>query len=218
MKRRDPDEPELWSGESAPEIDAGLSEEPDDPLGRVLIRHPPALFPEPEPARGTPEEAPAETVSLFDDAAPAASVPGEEAPRAAPAAPRLTAFLADASLCGIVAAASFLGAAALVRRSPSVQGWLWCGLFALLVSFFLVVPTLALFGRTPGMALADLTADDPSGEKPEFAASLARWGATALTAVLAGLPLATMLFDRRRRTPADLLSGRPLLSAREPVA
>ena len=224
MKRRDPEEPELWSGdpapesaEPAPEIDAGLAE-PDDPLGRVLIRHPPALFPEPEPAHRVPEAEPAEAVSLFDDL-PAAAAPSEpEAPAAAPAASRLTAFLADASLCGIVAAGSFLGAAALVRRSPAPAGWLWCALFALLVSFFLVVPTLALFGRTPGMALADLTADDASGEQPEFAASIVRWGTTAVTVLLAGLPLATMIFDRRRRTPADLLSGRPLFSSREPVA
>jgi len=223
VKRRDPDEPELWSGdpapesaEPAPEIDAGLAE-PDDPLGHVLIRHPPALFPEPEPAHRPPEAEPAETVSLFDDVS-AAGAPAEPEERAAPAASRLTAFLADASLCAIVAAASFLGAAALVRRSPSPAGWLWCALFALLVSFFLVVPTLALFGRTPGMALADLTADDPSGEKPELAASLLRWGATSATVLLAGLPLVTMLFDRRRRTPADLLSARPLFSSREPVA
>jgi uncharacterized RDD family membrane protein YckC len=217
VKRKDPDAPDLWSGEPAPEIDAGLGES-DDPLGRVLIRHPPALFPEPEPADRAPAAAPAETVSLFDDAAPAPLPPEEGPPRAAPVGPRLTAFLADASLCAIVAAASFLGAAASVRRSPAATGWLWCALFALLVSFFLVVPTLALFGRTPGMALADLTADDPSGEKPEFAASLLRWGATALTALLAGLPLATTIFDRGRRTPADLLSGRPLFPAREPVA
>ena len=218
MKRRDPDEPELWTGDPAPDVDANLEGAPDDPLGRVLIRHPPALFPEPEPAR-RPADAPAEeTVSLFDDAA-TASPEAEAAPdalAAAPARPRLTAFLADAALCGIVAAAAFLGAAALVRRSPAGAGWLWCALFALVVSFFLVVPTLALFGRTPGMALADLTADDASGEKPPLATSVVRWGATAMTAVLAGLPLATMLFDRRRRTPADLLSGRAL--QREPVA
>ncbi len=224
MKRRDPEEPELWSGdpapegtEPAPEIDAGLAE-PDDPLGRVLIRHPPALFPEPEPAHRAPEEEPGEAASLFDDVPADPAAPGPEAPAGASAASRLTAFFADASLCGIVAAASFLGAAALVRRSPAPEGWLWCAVFALLVSFFLVVPTLTLFGRTPGMALADLTADDPAGEKPEFAASLVRWGATAATVLLAGLPLATMLFDRRRRTPADLLSARPLFSSREPVA
>jgi uncharacterized RDD family membrane protein YckC len=224
VKRRDPDEPELWSGdpapergEPAPEIDAGLGES-DDPLGRVLIRHPPALFPDPEPPHHAPEAEPAETVSLFDDVAAAGAPAGPETPRAAPSASRLTAFLADASLCGIVAAGSFLGAAAVVRRSPAPAGWLWCLGFAFLVSFFVVVPTLALFGRTPGMALADLTADDSSGEKPELGASLARWGATVLTALLAGLPLATMIFDRRRRTPADLLSGRPLFSSREPVA
>jgi hypothetical protein len=68
------------------------------------------------------------------------------------------------------------------------------------------------------MALADLTADDAEGDKPPFATSIVRWAATAATAALAGLPLATVLFDRRRRTPADLFSGRPLLPQREPVA
>ena len=225
MKRRDPDEPELWLGDTPPEepsseIDPDLAGGADDPLGRVLIRHPPALFPEPEPAGRSAAEAPAETASLFADepAPPPGTAAEAEGVRPAGAGARLTAFLADASLCGIVASASFLAAAAAVRRAPAASGWLWCLLFALLASFFLVVPTLALFGRTPGMALADLTADDEAGEKPPLAASVLRWASTAATAALAGLPLATMLFDRRRRTPADLLSGRPLVPSREPVA
>ncbi|HET7452271.1 MAG TPA: RDD family protein [Thermoanaerobaculia bacterium] len=223
MKRRNPDEPELWeretsSEETARDIDRNLEGAADDPLGRVLIRHPPALFPEPKPADGSGEAPPPETVPLFSDAAEPRSAGETDSSRPPRAGARLTAFLADASLCAIVASAAFLAAAALVRRAPTATGWLWCALFALLVSFFLVVPTLALFGRTPGMALADLTADDETGEKPPLAASVLRWAATAATAVLAGIPLATMLFDRRRRTPADLLSGRPLLPAREPAA
>lgn len=218
MKRRDPDEPELWSGDAAPELEGDLGGAPDDPLGRVLIQHPPALFPAGEAERGAAAAPPPESVSLFGDEPAAAAVPPEPLPLAAPAGPRLTAFVADAAACAIVAGASFLAAAALVRRSPSGPGWLWCALFALLLSFFLVVPTLALFGKTPGMALADLSAEDPEGEKPPFATSVVRWAATALTAALAGLPLATILFDRRRRTPADILSGRPLVPQREPVA
>lgn len=217
MKRRDPEEPELWSGDASPDIDAKLEDAPDDPLGRVLIQHPPELFPAPDADRTAAAAPPAESVSLFGDE-PAPAEAAEPLPAAAPAAPRLTAFAADAAVCAIVAAASFLGAAALVRSSPAGSGWLWCALFALVVSFFLVVPTLALFGRTPGMALADLTAEDADGEKPPFATSVVRWAATAATAALAGIPLATVLFDRRRRTPADLLSRRPLLPQREPVA
>ena len=219
MKRRDPEEPELWSGDASPEIDPKLADAPDDPLGRVLIQHPPELFPAPDADRAAAAAPPGESVSLFgDETAPAEAASAEPLPAAAPAAPRLTAFAADAAVCAIVAAASFLGAAALVRRSPAWPGWLWCALFALVVSFFLVVPTLALFGRTPGMALADLTAEDAEGDKPPFATSVVRWAATAATAALAGIPLATVLFDRRRRTPADLLSRRPLLPQREPVA
>lgn len=223
MKRRNPDEPELWTGETSSEetardIDRNLEGAADDPLGRVLIRHPPALFPEAPPADASAEAPRSETAPLFSDAPEPPSAGETDGFRPPRAGARLTAFLADAFLCAIVASAAFLAAAALVRRAPTGTGWLWCALFALLASFFLVVPTLALFGRTPGMALADLTADDETGEKPPLAASVLRWAATAATAVLAGIPLATMLFDRRRRTPADLLSGRPLLPAREPAA
>ena len=217
--KRDDEKPGLWEPDRAPEIDRAMENVPDDPLGRVLLQHPPALFAEGEPARRADESAPGSgAVSLFADLpaeAPADLAPPE--PAASPG-PRMKAFAADAVLCAIVGASSFLSAAAAVRRTPSAGGWLWCAAFALLVSFFLVVPTLALFGRTPGMALADLTAEDAGGEKPSFASSLRRWFATVASTLLAGLPLATMLFDKRRRTPADLFSGRALHVDREPVA
>ena len=139
----------------------------------MLLQHPPALFAEGEPARRSDASAPGSgAVSLFAD--PPAEVPADVAPPdpAAAPGPRMKAFAADAVLCAIVGASSFLSAAAAVRRAPTAGGWLWCAGFALLVSFFLVVPTLALFGRTPGMALADLTAEDAGGEKPSFASSL----------------------------------------------
>ena len=218
MKRDDAD-PRLWEPDPAPEIDRALEEAPDDPLGRVLLQHPPALFPEGEPARRPEAGAPApEPVSLFSDAPAEEADPSPPLEIAAPAGARLKAFAADALLCAIVGAASFLSAAAAVRRTPAPRGWIWCAAFALLLSFFLVVPTLALFGRTPGMALADLSTDDAAGEKPSFGASLRRWLATAGSLLLAGLPLATMLFDRRRRTPSDLFSGRAVHLDREPVA
>ena len=217
--KRDDGKPELWESDRAPEIDRRLDEAPDDPLGRVLLQHPPALFPQGEPARRA-EESAGETaaVSLFADAPPETAEAIEPPAPTAPAGPRLKAFAADAVVCAIVGAASFLSAAAAVRRAPPAAGWIWCAAFALLLSFFLVVPTLVLFGRTPGMALADLSADEPGGEKPSFAASVRRWLATAGCALLAGLPLATMVFDGRRRSPADLFSGRPIHVDREPVA
>ena len=218
MKRDDEDR-RLWEPDPAPEIDRALEDAPDDPLGRVILQHPPALYPEGEPARRSEGGLPApETVSLFSDVPAGDADPAPPVEIAAAAGPRLKAFAADALLCAIVGAASFLSAAAVVRRTPDPRGWIWCAAFALLLSFFLVVPTLALFGRTPGMALADLSADDAAGEKPSFGASLRRWFATAGSLLLAGLPLATMLFDRRRRTPADLFSGRPVHLDREPVA
>jgi len=215
----DDEKPGLWEADRAPEIDRALGETSDDPLGRVLLQHPPALFPDGEPARRTDvSSAEPEAVSLFADAPPEPPEAIEPSSPAAPAGPRLRAFAADAIVCGIVGAASFLSAAAAVRRAPPPGGWIWCAAFVLLVSFFLVVPTLVLFGRTPGMALADLSADEPGGEKPSFASSSLRWLATAGSALLAGLPLATMVFDRRRRSPADILSGRPIHVDREPVA
>ena len=217
--KRDDAKPELWEPDRAPEIDRTLDETPDDPLGRVLLQHPPALFPEGEPARRAEESAgEPEAVSLFAEAPPPSPEEPEPPAAAAPAGPRLKAFAADAIVCGLVGAASFLSAAAAVRRAPPPAGWIWCAAFALLLSFFLVVPTLVLFGRTPGMALADLSADEPGGEKPSFASSVRRWLATAGCALLAGLPLATMVFDSRRRSPADLFSGRPIHVDREPVA
>ncbi len=222
MKRDGKGEPDLWPADPAPDPAAGIDEAlgsgADDQLGRVLLRHPPPLFPDAAPARRAGEAAPAETISLFPDEAESPAEPEAPIALAAPAGARLKAFLADAVLCAIVSGASFLSAAAMVRSAPTGRGWLWCAAFSLLLSFFLVVPTLALFGRTPGMALADLSADDPAGEKPSFAASLRRWTATAATALLAGIPLLTVLFDKQRRTPADLFSGRALHAEREPVA
>jgi uncharacterized RDD family membrane protein YckC len=223
MRRGRGEEPDLWSDEPAPEpapaIDEIMEGGSDDPLGRVLLDHPPALFPEGDPSRHAPDGTPAESVSLF---AGDAETPPDPAPPpidfAAPAAARVRAIVVDGVICAVVSSASFLSAAALLRRSPPPEGWLWCAAFALLLSFFLVVPTLALFGKTPGMALADLSADDSTGEKPPIAASIRRWVATASTIFTAGLPLLTVLFDRRRRTPADFLSGRPLHAEREPLA
>jgi uncharacterized RDD family membrane protein YckC len=210
MKGREKEGPGLETGDPAREIDEILGDNADDPLDRVLLHHPPALFPEGEPARrfnvNTPD---AEPNSLFPDETITVDEPAAPGLVAAATGARLRAFLADAALCGIVGGASFLSAAALVRRAPALRGWIWCAGFGVLLSFFLVVPTLALFGKTPGMALADLSAEE-GGEKPPFAASIRRWAATVATVFLAGLPLISVIVDKRRRTPADLYSGRTL--------
>lgn len=206
--------------------------EPDSPLRQekelladVLLR------PETElEAPGTGQRhAPAwrsapETGSLFEGAEEAASTaaPREEteaATRAAPLLPRLKAFLTDGLISILVAGASLLAAAAVVRRAPDPSSWIWAGAFALLTSFFLVVATLVLFGCTPGMALAEISARSGNGERPDIASAILRWLLTGVTALLAGLPLILVLFDRAGRTPADRLSGFPLriLDPEEPI-
>ena len=185
-----------------------------DPLDRVLIHRPGDLFPAIELDRRTVSGEPAESAPLF----PNASEPEPAAPfveKSAAAGARAKAFAADALLCALTSAAAFLGAAASVPRSPAAGSWLWCGLFAIEVSFFLCVPSLALFGKTPGMALADITVEREDGEKPPIPGILRRWLAGLVTILLAGLPLLTMAFDARRRSPADLASGWPLRSKPE---
>lgn len=183
-----------------------------DPLDRVLIQRPGDLFPSADLDHRRMSGEPAESSPLFprEEEPPPASAAILPPDRAAPIGARARAFGADALLCGLVGIAAFLGAAASVQRAPSAQSWTWCTLFIVQVSFFLCVPSLVLFGKTPGMALADLTVERDDGEKPTISAAARRWILAVATAGLAGLPLLTIAFDRRRRTPADLLSGWPL--------
>lgn len=195
------------------DLELRLSAEAEpDPLDRVLIQRPGDLFPSADLDRRRMSGEPAESSSLFprEDEPPPPATANLSPDRAAPMAGRARAFGTDALLCGLVGVGAFLGAAASVQRTPSAQSWLWCVLFTLEVSFFLCVPSLVLFGKTPGMALADLTVEREDGEKPSISAAARRWLLAVVTAVLAGLPLLTIAFDRRRRTPADLASGWPL--------
>ena len=164
-----------------------------DSLASALLRpgatlFPPKVFPPPE-----------------EDEVPAAV-----ATAAAGLSARATAFAADVLLCALVAAGSLLAAAAVDARAPRPAAWAWCGGFAALVSAFLMLAGLSVFGRTPGMALTELTARSEDGSLPGPGAALKRWLATAATIALAGLPLLVVLRDPARRTPADLLSGCPL--------
>jgi hypothetical protein len=65
------------------------------------------------------------------------------------------------------------------------------------------------------MALSDLTVEREDGEKPPLPSVLRRWAAGVLTILFAGLPLLTIAFDKRRRSPADLTSGWPIRSVSE---
>src|SRR5262249_13370731 len=79
------------------------------------------------------------------------------------------------------------------------------------LSFFAVVPALVLFGRTVGMALADLSVRSEAGRAAIDASEAARrWIGTLATGLTAGLPLIWTASDSQAPTPADRLSGRAL--------
>jgi len=169
-----------------------------DPLAEVEIR------PDPDP----PE--PATPPSLFSSSSPELTAEHAAPPAAAPLFARLTAGATDAAMCAVPAVLALLSAGAAARTAPDSIGWLWTAAFAALLSFFLTVATLVLFGKTPGMAVAELTCRTAEGAQPDLAAAVRRWAVSAATVLLAGLPLLSVLLDAGRRTPADLLSGCPL--------
>lgn len=151
-------------------------------------------------------ESPAEDSRLFQAAAVSS-----EASRAAPLGPRLFAAAADAASLLLLAAIAILVARLLTGRSPRGTGFAWMFGFLVYLSLFSTVPPLVLFGRTIGMALADLSAASgrPGAGLPPSAA-LSRWAGSLATAATGGLLL---LWSRRRPetpTPADRLSGCPL--------
>ncbi|MGH9441770.1 MAG: RDD family protein [Thermoanaerobaculia bacterium] len=201
------------------DLELRLSPDEPDPLERVLIQRPGDLFSSSDLDRRRTSVETAEAASLFPRDDEPAREPVDAGNSASPAAlaARARAFGTDALLCGLVSGGAFLAAAASVERSPAAASWIWCAVFMVQVSFFLCVPSLILFGRTPGMALADLTVEREDGEKPPFAAAAGRWLLCVFTALLAGLPLLTVAFDRRRRTPADLATGWPLRPLEEPL-
>jgi hypothetical protein len=151
-------------------------------------------------------ESPVEDPRLFP-AAPGSS----GASRAAPLGPRFFAAAADAAFLLLLAAIAILAARLLTGRSPRGAGLVWVLGFLVYLSLFAIVPPLILFGRTIGMALADLSVESggPGAGLPPSAA-LCRWAGGLATAATGGLLL---LWSRRRPetpTPADRLSGRPL--------
>jgi hypothetical protein len=150
--------------------------------------------PEPDPAAATDSE----TRSTSTLAAAALSL-------------RWTAAAADAALVLLLTAIAILAARWLTGRTPSAAGILWAAVFLVFLSFFAVVPALMLFGRTVGMALADLTVRSVEGAAGVDAAEASRrWIGTLATAATAGLPLIWTASDADAPTPADRLSGRAL--------
>ena len=131
---------------------------------------------------------------------------------AAALGPRVLAFAGDAATTVLAVSAAVLAGSATSGRSPRAAGLLWAGAFALLFSFFLVVVSLCLFGRTVGMALAGLEAERGQvGRRLLPAEAVRRWLGTLAAAVTLGAPLVATARDRSAPTPADRFSGRRLV-------
>lgn len=129
-----------------------------------------------------------------------------EGPRAVAFARRVAAGLADLLILALVGAVELAaGALVLDLRFPP-PAFIPLGAFLLLAALVLLVLAPFVWGTTPGMALADLRIRAADGGSPTLAASLLRFLGFLLTGALAGVPLLVAAFDRRGRTPADLLS------------
>ncbi len=134
------------------------------------------------------------------------SVPLAE-PLAAPLAARLPAAAADAATVLLLTALAVLAARLATGSSPRPAGLVWVGAFVLFLSAFSTVLPLVAFGRTIGMAIADLSARSgaPAGVPP--GAAFRRWLGTLATAGTGGLLLLWTARDGAAPTPADRLSG-----------
>lgn len=118
---------------------------------------------------------------------------------------------ADAAVSILLVLVGLLAAYAARGRTPQFAGLGWASVFALYVSFFVVVVPLVLFGRTVGMALAGLAArDDGTGRRLTATEAVRRWAGTLATVAAVGVPLFFTARDPEAPTPADRLSGRTL--------
>jgi hypothetical protein len=138
--------------------------------------------------------------------------PAEPAPpAAAPIAARWSAAAADAAAVLLIGALAILAARVATGTSPRLPGIAWTLGFLVYLSLFATVPPLILFGKTVGMALAELSVrPDTGGSGLSAAAALRRWLGTLATAAGAGLPLLWTGRSPQAPTPADRLSGHPL--------
>jgi len=143
--------------------------------------------------------------------AAAAEARDEAGPSAAPLSSRAAAAAADAAVVLLLTAAAILAARWATGRTPTPAGLAWTAAFLVFLSFFAIVPPLVLFGRTVGMALADLAVRAESGSAGIDAAEASRrWAGTLATGLLVGLPLIWTAADAQAPTPADRFSGRAL--------
>jgi RDD family len=140
--------------------------------------------------------------------------PGTAQPHAVAAAPiaaRWSAAAADAAAVLLIGALAILAARLATGASPRLSGIAWALGFLVYLSLFATVPPLILFGKTVGMALAELSVRrDAGGSGLSAAAALRRWLGTLATAAGAGLPLLWTARSSQAPTLADRLSGHPL--------
>ena len=86
------------------------------------------------------------------------------------------------------------------------------GVFVLYLSAFATIVPIVAFGRTIGMALADLSARPETGTPGvPAAAAFRRWLGTLATAATGGLLLFWTARNAEAPTPADRLSGCALI-------
>ena len=182
-----------------PRIHAGTADAGEESALRDFPLHPGVS----EPPFPAPVSGPVAGTATADSTA--------EAGAAAPLSPRWSAAAADAALVLLLTAIAILAARWVTGRTPVPAGMVWAGAFLVFLSFFAVVPALVLFGKTIGMALAELSVRSEAGAAGIDAGDAARrWLGTLATGVAAGLPLIWTARDAHAPTPADRLSGRAL--------
>lgn len=138
--------------------------------------------------------------------------PEETGTSAATLSARAVAFAADLAGTSLAVTLAVIAAVAFAGRAPRLAGLPWAAVFAVAYSFVFVVLPLTLFGRTVGMSLAGLAAAPaPSGRRLTPGEAALRWTGTFLTVATLGLLLLWTLRDSSWPTPADRLSGRPLV-------
>ena len=96
-------------------------------------------------------------------------------------------------------------------QSPRIPGLAWAVGFLAYLSLFTTVPPLILFGKTIGMALAEISLPPrAAGPRIPAAAAFVRWGGTLATVLSGGLLLLWTARDADAPTLADRLSSHPL--------
>jgi uncharacterized RDD family membrane protein YckC len=131
---------------------------------------------------------------------------------AAPLAARTVAAAADLAATVLGVSLPIVAAALVRERWPTASGLVWAAAFALTLSLAATVIALFLFGQTVGMALAGLSIrPDAGGRRPTAWQATCRWLGTTLALATLGVPLLLTASNHEAPTPADRLSGRPLV-------